>query len=250
MRISRINRKIISGIKNYFKSAGKRKAVLGLSGGIDSALVASLASEALGRKNVAALILPLLGTSSTKNTKDAEKLAQKLGIKSIKVPINIYKKTFFHVPWKQSRIAGANTNARLRAVLLYNYANSNECLVVGTGNKTEILLGYFTKFGDGAADLFPIGDLWKREVRGLAKYRVIPEEFLGKKPSADLWKGQTDEGELGLSYEEMDSILGLLEKGKASKAKADFGDKKIKKLKERMGVNRHKSLPTPVIKVH
>ena len=98
--------------------------------------------------------------------------------------------------------------------------------------------------------MFPIGDLWKREVRGLAKYRVIPEEFLGKKPSADLWKGQTDEGELGLSYEEMDSILGLLEKGKASKAKADFGDKKIKKLKERMGVNRHKSLPTPVIKVH
>ena len=249
MQIRKTNRKIISGIKNYFKSAGKKKAVLGLSGGIDSALTASLAAEALGKRNVAVLAMPLLGTSSKASTKDAENLAKKLGIKLFKIPINKIKKQFSRLLWKQSKIAGANINARIRALLLYNYANSNDCLVVGTGNKTEFLLGYFTKFGDGAADIFPIGDLWKSEVRALSKFRKLPKELLEKPPSADLWKGQTDEGELGLSYGEMDTILEVLEKRKNYSLK-NFDKTKVKKIKKRVAANRHKSLPTPIIKTH
>ena len=248
MGIKQINQSILAGVKGYFRKAGKKKAVFGLSGGIDSALTASLLVQALGKKNVTALMMPLQGVSGRVNLNDAEKLAKKLGIRGVKVPINRFKKQFSALPWAQGRIADANTNARIRAVLLYNYANSNDCLVVGTGNKTEILLGYFTKFGDGAADIFPIGDLWKREVRALAEFRRLPKEFLEKAPSADLWKGQTDEGELGLSYAEMDSILEAIEKGGRKRMHFEAG--KIKKIKKRLGKNRHKSLPTPVIKVH
>ena len=200
--------------------------------------------------------MPLLGTSNKENTRDAENLARQLGIKRIKLPINSFKKSFSRLPWKQNKIAHVNINARARALLLYNYANSNNCLVVGTGNKTEVLLGYFTKFGDGAADLFPIGDLWKREVRALSEFRKLPKELLEKPPSADLWKGQTDEGELGLSYEEMDAILEALEKRKGRRGKRKssslkhFDKNTVKKIRKRADANRHKSMPAPIIKVH
>ena len=249
--IETINSRLISGIKGYFQEASREKAVLGLSGGIDSALVASLLAEALGKENVTALIMPLEGISNHENTRDAEEFAKQLGIKVIRLPINAFKSPLDKLPWVQAKVASANANARIRALLLYNYANSNNCLVVGTGNKTEMLLGYFTKFGDGAEDFFVIGDLYKKEVRELSRKRGIPAKFVEKAPSADLWQGQTDEGELGLTYAEMDKILVAIENGSEAKLSENgISADKIALVNKRVAANRHKSLPTPRIKLH
>jgi NAD+ synthase len=199
--------KIIKGIKDYFKENKFKKAVLGLSGGVDSSLSCKLVRDALGNNNVHGLIMPEKGVTKTVNIKDAIELVKKLKIKHTLIYINDFLKPFNKVEWEQNKYAKINIKARIRATLLYNYANSNKALVIGTSNKSELLLGYFTKYGDGAVDNEVIGSLFKTEVIKLAKFLCLPKRIINKTPSAELYKGHSDEQELGASYELIDKIL-------------------------------------------
>ncbi|MBU0577541.1 NAD+ synthase [Patescibacteria group bacterium] len=232
---------IISNLKSFFQKADKKKAILGLSGGVDSALVAKIAVMTLGKESVTALILPNEGLSSLQNIEDAENWAKELGIKYAIIPINDFLNLYNNLPWESSDFAKMNIQARVRANILYDYANSHGALVLGTGNKTEAMLGYFTKYGDGACDVRPIGNLFKTDVWRLAKEAGLPENIIQKTPSAELAPGQTDEGELGIKYTEIDEILKKFEQGKKPESENE------KKIFERIENNRHKGEVPPTI---
>lgn len=204
-------RRAVRKTANYFKRAGISKAVFGLSAGLDSTITALLLIEALGRENVFALIMPSRHTKK-QDIRDAIEFCEKWGIAYKVCEIDRIVEEIESAGLAKTRLAKANIAARVRMILLYSYANSNNALVVGTSNKTELTLGYFTKYGDGAADIFPIAGFYKTELFELAKLLGVPEKIIRKKPSAGLWNGQYDEEELGLSYKEIDSILKLIEK--------------------------------------
>ncbi len=247
-----IHNKITSGMKTFFSESGTKRAVLGLSGGVDSALCAKLAGDALGKENVTALLIPEKGVTPEATVTAAEVLAKQLGIEYVRQEINDFLVPFGKLGWAQNKTAQANTKARVRAVLLYNYANSNKALVVGTGNKSEMLLGYFTKFGDAAADLLPIADLWKSEVFELSDYLGLPKEILESAPSAHLWEGQTDEKELGAGYATIDAILkmyfegGMGEKSIVGKG---YGEGLVRGLIKRVNLSEHKRHMPRIVKI-
>lgn len=204
-------------IRKKVGEAGAKGVVLGLSGGVDSALVASLCAKALGNKKVIGVISPESETINSKDIADAKAIAKTLGIKAYTINISkIYSsfKRALPIFKKGARIPNGNLKARIRMCILYYFANSMKLLVAGTGNKSEIMTGYFTLHGDGAADFFPLGDLYKKEVRELARAFRIPERIVRKIPSAGLWRGQSDEDELGITYEMLDEILPFIEKGR------------------------------------
>ncbi len=203
--------RISRGIQSYVEGSGHRGVVLGLSGGIDSAVCAVLSANALGGKNVLGVLMPN-GRMAGSDERDALEAAKLAGIGVKKIDISpIVKAIKFALEKaagkKCSRVEVGNVAARTRMILLYGLARKNNFLVLGTGNKSELLLGYFTKYGDGGVDLLPIGDLYKKEVVELAERLRVPERIVRKKPSAGLWGGQTDEGELGFSYSFADSVL-------------------------------------------
>lgn len=238
---------LVQCIKKFLTEQGKSKVVLGLSGGLDSALTLSLLVKSLGAGNVTVILMPNTKITKKSSTTDAENFAKKLGVKYFVVPIDETLKSFKILPWEQSKIAEANLNARARALILYNYANSSDSLVVGTGNKTEYYLGYFTKYGDAAADFFPIADLFKTQVRELAFYLKVPREFLDKKPTAELWENQEDEKELGITYEIIDELLPLILENKESEIP---GEKKeaAEKIKLLIKTTEHKrNLPKVIL---
>jgi len=190
-------------IRHHVAMAKAAGAVVGISGGIDSAVVAALCVRALGKDNVLGLLLP-----EDRPTAEALKTVKWLGIPSRTVRIGpLVKAVSKEAPKKAGRSVLGNVKARLRMVLLYLEANQSGRLVVGTGNKSELLVGYFTKHGDGGVDLAPIGDLYKTQVRALAAALGVPESVRALVPTAGLYPGQTDEGELGISYPKLDSIL-------------------------------------------
>jgi len=198
-------------------AAGAEVAVIGLSGGIDSTLTAHLAVEALGAEAVYGLVLPA-SVSSTENMSDAEQVAADLGIEHDVVEIDPLVEVVLDVAGVETgvhpetdplRTAVGNLRARLRAVLSYFAANRRNGLVVGTGNRSEALVGYFTKYGDGAVDCHPIAALYKGQVRQLARRVGVPEAIVEKPATAELWADQTDEGELGMDYQTLDSVLAL-----------------------------------------
>jgi len=203
---------IVNSIKVRVEKIEARGGVVALSGGIDSSLVAVLAHRALG-DNLLCLIMPEKGVSPEEDTEHALKIVNKFNIKYKIIPINKavewFSKNFPEGEFKEQarRMAIANTKPRIRMILNYLYANAMGGIVIGTSNKTELLLGYGTKFGDMAADIYPIGDLYKTQVWQLAEHVGIPTEIIRKKPSAGLWKGQTDEEELGHTYYEIDRVL-------------------------------------------
>lgn len=202
-----VKRKICNFIKR--KTSAHDGVVLGLSGGIDSALCAKLCVDALGSEKVHALILPSEFTSGS-DLSDAKDMAKGLGILVKEISIQPILDSFLaQVPdgLFTTKLAKGNIQARIRMTLLYNEANSMNRLVIGTGNRSELMQGYFTKYGDGGCDMLPIGNLYKTQVRSLAKYLGINERILAKKPSAGLWPGQSDEADLGVSYEQLDRIL-------------------------------------------
>ncbi|MDY6984972.1 MAG: NAD+ synthase [Candidatus Thermoplasmatota archaeon] len=188
----------------HFLRSFDKPFIVGMSGGLDSSVVAALCSEA-GKAR--ALIMPDSVTSE-QSTKDAVELANKLGVEHELMNIDNAVKA---LGLFKTKISEANAKARARMCLLYRRANEEDCFVVGTSNKSEIMMGYSTKFGDGASDILPIGDLYKTEVRFLARELSIPEAIIKKVPSAELYPGQTDEGELGMDYETLDLILKGLE---------------------------------------
>lgn len=185
---------------------GLSRAVIGLSGGVDSALSASLAVRALGPGNVLCVMMPYSG-SSPESVAHAELLAGQLGVRTEKVEITPMVDPLIALEPEMDRVRRGNIMARERMIILYDRSSRERGLVVGTGNKTEMLLGYSTLFGDSACAINPLGDLYKTQVWQLAEYLGIPDQIVRKAPSADLWAGQTDEGELGFTYERIDELL-------------------------------------------
>jgi NAD+ synthase len=237
---------IVNFIKNYVARIRVKGVVLGLSGGVDSSLVATLACEALGPESVLGIMLPVDAEKDAQNVADARELAESLGMKhdlfELKEAVAAYNSL------NLGKIALGNLTARLRMVTWYARANQENRLVLGTGNKTELMIGYFTKYGDGGTDVLPIGDLYKTNVWDLATHLGVPEPIVKKAPSAGLWAGQTDEGEIGISYQELDSILYLhLEKGYTSERIIKWGleKDKVKKVMTMMKLSEHKRNPLP-----
>ena len=196
-------------IQNVVKDAGYSKVVLGLSGGIDSALSAFLSARALGADNLLALRLPYR-TSSSESLDHAQLVIEELGCSSKTIEITDAVDAILEQSPDATPVRRGNVMARVRMINVYDQSAAFPGLVVGTGNKTESLLGYSTIHGDGAFDFNPLADLYKAQVRQLAKELGVPEVIIEKAPSADLWAGQTDEDELGYSYEDMDQLLFLL----------------------------------------
>ena len=196
-------------IRSEISRVGFAHAVINLSGGLDSAVALALSVKALGPQNVLALRLPYK-TSSADSLEHAQLLIDQFKCSSATIPITDIVDLLIAREPGMSAIRKGNIMARMRMIIAYDQSEAFKGLVVGTGNKTEILLGYTTLFGDSACALNPIGDLYKTQVRQLARALSIPEAIILKPPSADLWFGQTDEGELGFTYEEVDRLLFLL----------------------------------------
>ena len=246
-----VYKKLTGGIRDYFTKNNAKKAVIGLSGGIDSSLSAKLVADAIGKENVHGLIMPVMGVSSQENIADAVELCKLIGMIYSVVYINRFLEGLEDLEWGQSKIAKMNSASRIRAVLLYNYANTHNALVIGTSNKTEILLGYFTKYGDGAVDIEVIGELFKTDERELARFVGIPDKIINKTPTAELYHGQTDEDELGLSYDELDKILKLHVDGRNVNEIVDrgFDRKSVENVINRVKANEHKRNMPFVVKI-
>jgi len=203
-------KKILVGfIRDAVTKVGYTKAVIALSGGIDSALSAFLAVEALGADNVLAIRMPYK-TSSEGSLTDAQKVIDQLGIQSLTIPITPMVDPLINQFPDMNALRKGNIMARQRMIVLYDQSAATRSLVIGTSNKTEALLGYTTLYGDSAAALQPIMDLYKTQVRQLSRAMNVPESVQTKAPSADLWIGQTDEDELGYTYEQVDKLLFLM----------------------------------------
>lgn len=204
-----LSSKIQSWIKDYVNLAKADGIVIGISGGIDSAVTAALSVRSIGKDKVVGLGLPC--SSLPQDLEDAKLIVNMLGIKFFIIDLTSVYNEFMNLTSpliESNKIAKANLKPRLRMMAVYFVGQSmGRYLVCGTGNRTELAIGYFTKYGDGGVDFEPIGGLYKSEVRELARILGIPEKIIKKPPSAGLWKGQTDEGEIGLSYDTMDEIL-------------------------------------------
>jgi len=205
-----LTRKILTGFLNSeITRVGFGRAVIGLSGGIDSAISCALAAEALGPQNVLAVRMPYK-SSSPDSLEDAEKTARCFGIQMITIDITPIVEPLIQREPETSDLRKGNLMARARMIVLYDQSEAFKGLVVGTSNKTELLLGYTTIWGDMASALNPLGDLYKTQLRQLASAMKVPESVIEKPASADLWIGQTDEAELGFTYDEVDKLLFLL----------------------------------------
>jgi NAD+ synthase len=245
-------RKILTGfIRTEITRTGLSRAVIGLSGGIDSALSCYLAAEALGPENVLAVRMPYK-TSSGDSLEDAQRVIDATGVQALTVEITHMVEPLFDFFPQMDNVRRGNIMARERMVILYDQSAAFRGLVVGTGNKTEIMLGYTTLFGDSACALNPIGDLYKTQVRQLSAALGVPASVIDKAPSADLWAGQTDEGELGYTYAEVDRLLYLLVDQRYTPEEciqAGFEEKFVRAVVERVRRNQFKRVLPPIAKV-
>lgn len=243
---------ILTGfIKSEIGRVGFKRAVIGLSGGVDSTLSCFLAAEALGPENILAVRMPYKSSSSD-SLEHAQMAIDALGVQSLTVPITDMVDPIFERFPEMSQVRRGNVMARARMIILYDQSEQFHGLVVGTGNKTEILLGYTTLFGDAACALNPLGDLYKTQVRQLARAVGVPEVIIAKPPTADLWAGQTDEGELGFTYAEVDQLLYLLIDQRYSPEEciaAGFAENFVRTVAERVRRFHFKRVMPPVAKV-
>jgi NAD+ synthase len=253
-------RTILTGfIRSEVQRVGYRRAVIGLSGGIDSAVSYYLAVEALGAENVLAVRMPYR-TSSADSLEHAQLAIEALGTPAKTIPITEMVEPLFAVQEQEQPAPSAahlavrrgNLMARARMIVLYDQSEAFGGLVVGTGNKTEILLGYSTLYGDSACALNPLGDLYKTQLRQLAAHLGVPPPILAKPPSADLWAGQTDEGELGFTYAEVDRLLYLLVDQRYSPedcAAAGFDAEFVRRVAQKVRRSHFKRVMPPIAKV-
>ena len=235
--------RILSGfIRDSITKAGMSRAVIGLSGGIDSAVSAYLAADALGAQNVLALRMPYQ-SSSADSLGDAQNVIDDLGLAHLTLPITAMVEPLFARFPQMSSLRRGNVMARMRMIALYDQSMAWGGLVMGTSNKTEFLLGYSTIYGDSGVALHPIADLYKYQVRQMAAYLGVPQSIITKPPSADLWVGQTDEAELGFSYDDADRVLFLLvdERYTVDEAAAEGFDRDfVSQIWERVKANHYK----------
>lgn len=201
-----VQKLLVDFLRDGIRNPGFERAVIGLSGGIDSTVSAYLATRALGKENVLGVMMPYR-SSSPQSRKDAELVARNLGIATELVDISPMVDSHLEACKVTDRLRAGNIMARQRMIILYDISSRDRALVVGTSNKTEIFLGYGTLFGDTACALNPLGDLYKTQIWQLAAALGVPREIIDKKPSADLWEGQTDESELGFTYKKVDHLL-------------------------------------------
>ncbi len=250
MQIEQEVERIVNFIKDTVQQSKTNGIVIGVSGGIDSAVTAALCVSAIGKSKVFALILPI--QSRAADVTDAKLVANQLGIKyqiiDLTDTFDIFVKTLAKNQ-ELKELTKANLKPRMRMCAFYFYANHFNYLVAGTSNKSEDEIGYFTKYGDGAADFFPIAHLYKREVRELARFLKLPEKIITRKPSAGLWEGQTTEDEVSqqlsfsITYEALDEMLENI-----SKNTYDPTNEKYRKLNSLREKNRHKIQAAPALK--
>jgi len=226
-------------IQDQVRAAGAKGLVFGLSGGIDSSVVAALAKMACG-ENVLAMIMPC--HSNPRSAADANTVAKKVGVRTHVADLTAaYDVIVQRIPHSEG-IELTNVRPRLRMAALYCAAQSLGYLVVGTSNRTETMIGYFTKWGDGACDIQPIASLYKYQVYQLAHELDLPAEVIQKAPTADLWEGQTDENEIGMTYDELDKILQAIDSGELS----DCDTASVERVKRMIERSEHKRKPIPV----
>lgn len=239
--------KVVNWIRKYVEAAGAKGCVFGLSGGIDSAVVGVLCKKAFP-KNVLGLHMPCY--SSEDDLKHAQELADKFDIPTKLIDLKEVNNQLFvqlegkAYDGKEMDLAIANLRPRLRMITLYYHANNLNYLVVGTGNKSEATMGYFTKYGDGGVDIMPLAGLLKTQVRELASRLGIPQVIIDREPSAGLWHGQTDEQEMGITYEMLDKIIIGLE----TKKLAGLDKKLVDKVKQKLAQAEHKRRFPPIFK--
>ena len=245
-------REILVGfIKSEVTRIGMSRAVVGLSGGLDSALSCALAVEALGAENVLAVRMPYKASSSD-SLDHAQALIDQLGVQNKTIEITNMVEPLFKLDPQISKMRMGNIMARERMIVLFDQSEVFKALVIGTSNKTEILLGYSTIYGDSASAMNPIGDLYKTQVRQLSRALNVPAPIIDKPPSADLWEGQTDENELGFTYEEVDKLLYLLVDQRYSPheaIEAGFNEKFVHAVTTRIRRNQFKRMLPPIAKV-
>ncbi|RPJ00720.1 MAG: NAD+ synthase [Chloroflexi bacterium] len=245
-------RQILTGfLRSELGRMGFNRAVIGLSGGVDSALSCFLAAEALGAENVLAVRMPYK-SSSADSLAHAQMVIDGLGVQSLTVEITPMVEPLFDCFPDMGERRRGNVMARERMIVLYDQSEAFRGLVVGTGNKTEILLGYTTLYGDAASALNPIGDLYKTQVRQLSHAMGVPDAIIQKPPSADLWLGQTDEGELGFTYAEVDKLLYLLVDQRFSPddcVEAGFSEAFVRAVTERVRRSQFKRVLPPIAKL-
>ncbi len=245
-------RNILAGfIKSEVTCAGFLRAIVNLSGGLDSALSLALAVDALGAENVLALRLPYR-TSSPDSLEHAQLMLDQFKVRSETIDITAMVDPLINRDPNITNVRKGNIMARARMVVLYDQSEVFKALAIGTSNKTEILLGYSTQWGDAASAINPIGDLYKTQARQLSRALNIPAPIIDKAPSADLWEGQTDEGELGFTYEEVDKLLYLLVDQRYSPAEcvdAGFDERFVDVVVKRIRRNQFKRMQPPIAKI-
>jgi len=238
-------------IKSETTRAGFQRAVVGVSGGIDSALACVLAAKALGPQNVLAVRMPYR-TSTADSLEHAQLIIDQFGVQSTTVPISDMADGLIAKFPDMNEQRKGNIMARCRMIVLYDQSSALNALVVGTSNKSEILLGYSTQYGDSASAFNPIGDLYKTQVRQLSAALAIPEVIINKAPSADLWANQTDEGELGFTYAEVDKLLYLLVDERYTPeecVEAGFSKSFVDTVVNRIRRYHYKRMPPPIAKL-
>jgi NAD+ synthase len=242
---------LVRFIKDETVNAGFTKAIIGISGGVDSAVSAALASEALGKENVLGVMIPYR-TSNPKSVEDAMLVVQATGIRSEIVDITKMVDGYCEEYKVTDSLRRGNVMARMRMIVLYDLSAREKALVVGTSNKTEILVGYGTQHGDLACAINPLGDLYKSQIWQLAETLGIPKPVVEKAPSADLWEGQTDETEMGVTYAQLDALLFEMIDERHSEEELlhlGFEETLIKKVQRMIQKNQFKRRPPLIAKV-
>lgn len=231
---------IAGWIRGEIEGAGLQGAVLGLSGGIDSALVCGLCARAVSPERVLGIAMP--AHSLTADIEHARLTAETFGVEFREIDLSNIYDAFVEILPEGSQMANANIKPRLRMITLYHFANTLNRMVIGTGNRSELQVGYYTKYGDGGVDLLPIGSLLKTEVRELAREIGVPGAIIDRAPSAGLWEGQTDENEMGITYEQLDRTLAAIASGDTS----DIDPGTLEKVQRMNRTSEHKRKLAPV----